>query len=101
MDADNDPGVSVMTTAGNHNKQNSSAATASQIRQILGPAIDEELVLRILDTNAGQHEVQAAVEWLEDDDYMGAEKEEPVYPRIRLVYEILRAERESDRRDES
>ena len=70
-------------------------ARARDIRSILGP--DGAGVIRdILETGADPAEVQAALAWLESDDYMGKTLPQ-LHPRTLDVYEILRSDREDGR----
>lgn len=68
-------------------------ANVHDIVEILGPGTDEALVSAILLTGASRHEILEAFEWLEDDDYMGAELSRTLSARAQQVYDILDRER--------
>ena len=73
-------------------------ATGSEIREILGPAADIELVSSILHTRANRNEIAQACAWMDDDDYMGLTGK-PMSPRMRNIYDILLTERDRDHMD--
>jgi len=73
-------------------------ATGSEIREILGPQVDIDLVSGILQTGASRSEIMHACEWLDDDDYMGAELQKAMNSTVQSVYDILLADRERDDR---
>lgn len=73
-------------------------ASGSDIKEILGQA-DIDLVTSVLHTGASRGEILQACEWLDDDDYIGAELHKPMYNRIRRVYDILLRNQERDQRD--
>lgn len=68
-------------------------ATGQEIKKILGPT-DDETVTEILRTGATAAEVRQALEWLDDDDYMGGDLEKKIGERVRRVYEILQKDQE-------
>jgi hypothetical protein len=68
-------------------------ATDREIRTILGPA-DDETVNAIRNTGASQEEVLQAVEWMDDDDYMGKTANKTLTGNVRRVYEILQEDSE-------
>ena len=80
-------------------KKQERPATGSQIQKILGPAIDENVITDILQTDATLDEIMQACEWLDDDDYMGAGLQRTMQSKIRNVYDILLADRQRDERD--
>lgn len=84
-----------MSETGNNNMP----ASGQAIRSALGPYADDSTVQSILETRASIVEVREALEWLEDDDWMGAELEKPMLRRIQMVYEILKSLRDNDGRD--
>jgi hypothetical protein len=69
------------------------AGAASQIREILGP-VDDEVVIDIVNAGATAAEVSEAFEWLNDDDYMGAELNRSMNKNVQRVYDILRNDRD-------
>ena len=69
------------------------SATSHDIRAILGPT-DDDIVTSILSTGATRDEVLQAFEWLDDDDYMGADLKKPMNSNIRRIYEILQEDRD-------
>ena len=83
-----------MNTASKQEK----SAIGSDVREILGQ-VDVDLVSDILRTGASRNEIMQAREWLDDDDYMGAELQRAMHSRIQSVYDILLADRERDDRD--
>jgi len=68
-------------------------ATSQDIRGVLGP-IDDEIVTAILGIRASPAEVMAAFEWLNDDDYMGAELKKSMSDNVQRIYEILQSDRD-------
>ena len=68
-------------------------ATGSQIRRILGSAVDEDVITDLLQTGANLDEIMQACEWLDDDDYMSAGLQRTMQSRIQSVYDILMADR--------
>lgn len=48
--------------------------TAEKIREVIGPA-DEQLIVQILDIGAEDTDLLEAMAWLEEDDYVGPERE--------------------------
>lgn len=48
--------------------------TGARIREIIGPT-DENLIIQILDTGAEDSDLLEAMAWLEEDDYVGPERE--------------------------
>lgn len=48
--------------------------TAARIREVIGPA-DEDLIIQILDIGAEDSDLLEAMAWLEEDDYVGPERE--------------------------
>ena len=71
-------------------------ATGSEIRKLLGPGTDEDLVSSILQTGASHQEVMEACEWLDDDDYMGAGLQRVIHSNVQSVYDILLEDRKRD-----
>lgn len=63
-------------------------ASGRDIRSILGP-VDDRLVTDIMATGATHHEIMQAMEWLDDDDYMGKEVGKPMNIRVARVHRIL------------
>ncbi len=72
-------------------------ATGDEIRQILGPT-DDEQVMVILATGATVAEVMEAFEWLSGDDRLGTELEHTRRGRAGAVYEILARDIEEEDR---
>ncbi len=72
-------------------------ATGDEIRQILGPT-DDEQVMAILETGATVAEVMEAFEWLSGDDRLGTELEHTRRGRAGAVYEILARDIEEEDR---
>ena len=64
------------------------AATASEIRSILGPA-EDEVITRILATRATPAEVLEAFTWANADDQIGTELRHSRSGAVGEVYEIL------------
>lgn len=73
-------------------------ATGGDIREILGQ-VDSDLVSDILRTGASRNEIMQACEWIDDDDYMGAELQRVMHSKIQSVYDILLANRGRDDRE--
>ena len=74
-------------------------ATGSQIRRILGSAVDEDVITDLLQTGASLDEIMEACEWLDDDDYMSAGLQRTMQSKIQGVYDILMADRKRGGRD--
>lgn len=73
------------------------AATAQEIRAILGPAnTDDEMIFVVRETGASKEEVLQAFTWLNDDDYLGKGLRLPMNSRVRAVYEILQESQNSE-----
>ena len=73
-------------------------ANAHDIREMLG-SVDDETVTAILQTGATANEILHALEWIEDDDYLGSDVSRRMSPATRKVYDILQAEREDNEED--
>lgn len=73
-------------------------ATGGEIREILGQ-VDVDLISDILRTGANRSEIMQAREWLDDDDYMGAELQRAMHSKVQSVYDILLTDRERGERD--
>ncbi len=74
------------------NNRTHKPATGQEIQEIIGHG-SGELVTEIMRVGATMGEIVQACEWLDDDDYMG-KREIPMDARARLIYEILRKDRE-------
>ena len=74
-------------------------ATGSQIRRILGSAVDEDVITDLLQTGASLDEIMEACEWLDDDDYMSAGLQRTMQSKIQGVYDILMADLNRGGRD--
>ncbi len=68
-------------------------ATGQEIRSILGP-VDDELVTTIMEIGATHKEVLQALEWLDDDDYMGRQLGKSMDISVARVHKILQRDRE-------
>lgn len=75
------------------------AATASEIKQILGPAGDET-VIAVQDTGATAEEVREAFAWLDQEEQMGQMPQKTLSAKVRRVYDILAEERDRFDRDD-
>ena len=72
------------------------AATAAEIREILGP-LDDSVLTQIIETEATSAEVLEAFTWFTADDQLGTEIGRGPHGVVLRVYEILRmAEPEPD-----
>lgn len=69
--------------------------TSADIRRIIGSA-DAELVTDIINTGATAQEVAEAFEWLQADDYMGAQMHKKAGSVVRAVYELLDERQQPD-----
>lgn len=63
-------------------------ASASEIREIVGP-IDEEAIVRILEIEPTIEDVQRAYQWLRADEYHFRTKESNLGGKAAEVFEIL------------
>ena len=70
------------------NKVDSRNASASEIREIVGP-IDEEAIVRILEIEPTIADVQRAYQWLRADEYQSRNKESNLAGKAAEVFEIL------------
>jgi len=70
-------------------------ATATQVREILGPA-DEDLILRVLETEASAPEVVEALNWINADDQLGQALQRQPSGRVAKLCEILTADQEDE-----
>jgi hypothetical protein len=77
-------------------KRQEKRVTGSQIRKILGPAVDDDIITSVMETGADLDEIMQACEWLDDDDYMGAGLQRTMHSKIQSVYDILLADRQRD-----
>lgn len=68
--------------------------TDTEIREALGPNTDDSLVMAIRGTGASYGDIIQAMEWLEDDDYMGKNLKKSLTGPVKRVYELLLEERE-------
>lgn len=66
--------------------------TAEKIREVIGPT-DDDVILRILDTGAGESDLVAALTWLEEDDYIGPETHHLPTRAVARLFEILEQEK--------
>jgi hypothetical protein len=71
------------------------AATASQVREILGP-VDDEVVLRVVQTEASAAEVLEALTWISADDHLGQTLQRQPAGRVAAICDILSADQEED-----
>lgn len=76
-----------MTTADHRER----AATASEIRDIVGP-LEDNVVASIVALGATRDEVLEAQAWLASDDYLHRELRHALQGRAAQVFEILEAE---------
>lgn len=67
------------------------AATASEIREIVG-GVDDAVLASIVAVGATQEEVLEAKTWLASDDYLHRELHHPVQGRAAQIVDILEAE---------
>ncbi len=65
--------------------------TASEIRDVIG-AVDDGVLLRILEIGPTRQEVIEARAWLDSDDYLQRVHHHPLSGRAAAVFEILEAE---------
>jgi hypothetical protein len=68
-----------------------SAATASEIRDIVGE-LDDGVIAGILALGATREEVLEAQNWLISDDYLHRELQRTLQGRAAAIFEILEAE---------
>jgi hypothetical protein len=73
------------------NQDNKKAATADQIRAIIGPC-DDDLVIKIVDLAATTAEVLEAHTWLMSDDYLHRRLHHSLRGRVAQVFDILESE---------
>jgi hypothetical protein len=66
-------------------------ASAAEIREIVG-ALDDAVLLRIVETEATAAEVLEAYTWATADDQIGTELERAPRGAVARVYEILKEE---------
>lgn len=74
-------------------KKSPNPATDKEIRSILKPA-DEDIVMAVRKANASREDLLEALEWLEDDDFMGKAARKPLSGSARQVYDILLEDRD-------
>jgi hypothetical protein len=72
-------------------EQKPAAATAQDVRDILGP-VDDGLVASILALGATRDEILEANTWLSSDDYMHRQLHHGLTGAAALVFDILEAE---------
>lgn len=66
-------------------------ASASEVRNILGP-VDDEVILRVLETGASPPEVVEALNWRHADDQLGQTLLRQPSGRVAAVCDILSAD---------
>lgn len=72
------------------------AATADEIRKIVGP-LEDAVLMRIIETGATAAEVLEAFTWTAADDQIGTELERGPRDVVAQVYEILKTEEPEER----
>jgi hypothetical protein len=72
-------------------KQNTRAASAAEIIEIVGP-LDDAVLMRIVETEATPAEVLEAFTWATADDQIGTELEHRPRGVAARVYDILKRE---------
>ena len=77
--------------------QDGNAATASDIRHIVG-ALDDSVIASIIALGATREEILEAQAWLTSDDYLHRELHHSLHGRAAEVFEILEAELEEPER---
>jgi hypothetical protein len=74
------------------------AMTREDVYQVVGPEVDDSVILEIISTNATKEELEEAVAWLSADDAMTRSAHHQPHGVVAQVCEILsRSEIEIDR----
>ena len=75
-----------------------SALTRQQVIDVAG-RLDDDLVMKIIETGASLDELLEAHTWLSEDDYMGRELHRPVGGRVAAVFDLLKQTEAAEREE--